>query len=228
MIKHSHNGKGMVYGPNGISPQWKKALWPQWNIALWFIKKAWFYERLFLVVVMVMVKDKKRQYKRYMSIKISFMHYMKWTRVMLPVVFKEFEMVFFATFVFSPSLPIGKGRLQQKFHHPFPLSFYGTAQYTLLNSRFTLTCVGFDSILGKFNIKSCLPYGDKISFELDLHQSPGQIYWCTQEQLFKVFCKKNCFEKFRKFHKKTPIMKSIKLQALRPQTHVGHGLMSLM
>ena len=43
-----------------------------------------------------------------MSIKISFMHYMKWTRVMLPVVFKEFEMVFFATFVFSPSLPIGK------------------------------------------------------------------------------------------------------------------------
>ena len=163
-----------------------------------------------------------------MSIKISFMHYMKWTRVMLPVVFKEFEMVFFATFVFSPSLPIGKGRLQQKFHHPFPLSFYGTAQYTLLNSRFTLTCVGFDSILGKFNIKSCLPYGDKISFELDLHQSPGQIYWCTQEQLFKVFCKKNSFEKFRKFHKKTPIMKSIKLQALRPQTHVGHGLMSLM
>ena len=60
MIQHSHNGKGMVYGPNGISPQWKKALWPQWNIALWFIKKAWFYERLFLVVVMVMVKDKKR------------------------------------------------------------------------------------------------------------------------------------------------------------------------
>ena len=60
MIKHSHNGKGMVYGPNGISPQRKKALWPQWNIPLWFIKKAWFYERLFLVVVMVMVKDKKR------------------------------------------------------------------------------------------------------------------------------------------------------------------------
>ena len=108
MIQHSHNGKGMVYGPNGISPQWKKALWPQWNIPLWFIEKAWFYERLFLVVVMVMVKDKKRQYKRYMSIKISFMHYMKWTRVMLPVVFKESEMVFFATFVFSPSLPIGK------------------------------------------------------------------------------------------------------------------------
>ena len=28
------------------------------------------------------------------SIKISFMHYMKWTRVMLPVVFKEFGMFY--------------------------------------------------------------------------------------------------------------------------------------
>ena len=29
-----------------------------------------------------------------MLIKISFMHYMQWTRVMLPVVFEEFEMVY--------------------------------------------------------------------------------------------------------------------------------------
>ena len=28
-----------------------------------------------------------------MSIKIRFMHFMKWTRVMLPVVFEEFQMV---------------------------------------------------------------------------------------------------------------------------------------
>ena len=29
-----------------------------------------------------------------MAIKICFMHYMNWTRVMLPVVFEEFEMVY--------------------------------------------------------------------------------------------------------------------------------------
>ena len=29
-----------------------------------------------------------------MSITISFMHYMKWTRVMLPVVFEEFKVVY--------------------------------------------------------------------------------------------------------------------------------------
>ena len=28
-----------------------------------------------------------------MSVKISFMHYMKWIRAILPVVFKEFELV---------------------------------------------------------------------------------------------------------------------------------------
>ena len=28
-----------------------------------------------------------------MSIKISFLHHMKWTRVMLPVVFEEFKVV---------------------------------------------------------------------------------------------------------------------------------------
>ena len=29
------------------------------------------------------------------------MHYMKWTRVMLPVVFKEFELVFFFFAIFN-------------------------------------------------------------------------------------------------------------------------------
>ena len=72
----------------------KKALWPQWNISPWFIVaigKTWFYERLFFEVVIIMVKDKKYSAKDTMSIKISFMHYMKWARVMFPVVFEKFE-----------------------------------------------------------------------------------------------------------------------------------------
>ena len=45
-----------------------------------------------------------------MSIKISFLHYMKWTRVILPAVFKEFEVVciFLAIFFFSLQFSIGK------------------------------------------------------------------------------------------------------------------------
>ena len=35
------------------------------------------------------------------TIKISFVHYMKWTRVMLPVVFEEFEVVYIFSFLFS-------------------------------------------------------------------------------------------------------------------------------
>ena len=74
----------------------EKALWPQWNTPSWFIapmEKAWFYERLFFEVVIVMMKDKKYNMKYTVSIKISFMHYMKWTRVMLPAIFEEFEIV---------------------------------------------------------------------------------------------------------------------------------------
>ena len=36
------------------------ALWPRWDIPSWFIapmEKAWFYERLFFEVVIVMIKD---------------------------------------------------------------------------------------------------------------------------------------------------------------------------
>ena len=50
----------------------EKTLWSQWNIPSCFIapvEKVWFYERLNLEVVIVMVKDKKTQYKR---CKISF------------------------------------------------------------------------------------------------------------------------------------------------------------
>ena len=41
-----------------------------------------------------MVNDKKYSIKDTMSVKISYMHYIKWTRVMLPVVFEEFELVY--------------------------------------------------------------------------------------------------------------------------------------
>ena len=41
-----------------------------------------------------MVKDKKKySVKEKVSIKIDIMHYMKWTRVILPIVFEEFEVV---------------------------------------------------------------------------------------------------------------------------------------
>ena len=46
-----------------------------------------------------MVKDKERcTIKDTMSVKISFMHckiYITWTRIKLPVVFEEFDMVYF-------------------------------------------------------------------------------------------------------------------------------------
>ena len=43
----------------------EKALWPQENVTSWFMEKARFYKRLFFEVVIVMVKEKKMQYKRY-------------------------------------------------------------------------------------------------------------------------------------------------------------------
>ena len=37
MFKHSPNGKGMIYDPNGMYPQWKRHYCPQENVASWFI-----------------------------------------------------------------------------------------------------------------------------------------------------------------------------------------------
>ena len=61
-------------------------------------------------MVIIIVKDKKNSIKDTMSIKFSFMHYMKWTRVILPVALDEFELffIFLAIFLFSPSLSIGE------------------------------------------------------------------------------------------------------------------------
>ena len=76
----------------------EKALWLQWSITPLFLapmEKARFYEKLFFELVIGMVKDKKKySIKDKMSIKISFMDNMKWTRVMLPVVFEEFKVVY--------------------------------------------------------------------------------------------------------------------------------------
>ena len=47
-------------------------------------------------------RQKKYSIKDAMSIKISFMHYMKWMkRVMLPVIFEEFELVCIIWYFFS-------------------------------------------------------------------------------------------------------------------------------
>ena len=62
MFKHRPNGKDIIYDPNEIKPQWKRHYGLKWNIPSWFIApmgKEWFYERLLLEVLIVMVKDKK-------------------------------------------------------------------------------------------------------------------------------------------------------------------------
>ena len=69
---------------------------------------------MFFQVVIVMVKDKKRCIiKDTMLIKTSFMHfrnYITWTRVKLPEVFEEFDMVyiFWLLFFFPLLLSVGK------------------------------------------------------------------------------------------------------------------------
>ena len=91
----------------------EKASWRQWNIPPWFItpmEKKWFMEDYFFEEIMTPVKDCT---KDAMSIQISLMHYTKWTRVMLPVVFQEFEL-FFLIFLFFLSLSIGTGSLLTK------------------------------------------------------------------------------------------------------------------
>ena len=51
---------------------------------------------------MVTIKDQnKYNIKDTVSNKIIFMHYMRWTRVMLATVFEEFEMVYISLLLFS-------------------------------------------------------------------------------------------------------------------------------
>ena len=53
------------------------------------MEKTFFFE-----LVIVMVKNEKYSIKDTMSIKISLMHYMQLKKIMLPVVFEEFEMIY--------------------------------------------------------------------------------------------------------------------------------------
>ena len=105
-----------------MAPMDKKR-WPQWNIPSQFMnpmEKVSFYEILFFQMVIVMVKDKKRcTIKDKMSIKISFIryrNYITWTRVKLPVVFEEFDLVyvFWLRFSFHYHCQLVKDQLKQK------------------------------------------------------------------------------------------------------------------
>ena len=87
-------------------------------------------------------KIKKYSIKYTMSIKISLMHYMKWTRVMLTVVFVEFKLIcisFFCYFIsFHHHYQLVKGQLQQKsgeLHSPITSDlpgFYGPHCYFII------------------------------------------------------------------------------------------------
>ena len=58
------------------------------------MEKVRFYEGFFFEAVLVMLKDKEKYIiKDTLSMKISFMHYLKWIRVILQEVFEEFELV---------------------------------------------------------------------------------------------------------------------------------------
>ena len=96
---------------------------------------------MFFQVVIVMVKDKKRCIiKDTMLIKTSFMHfrnYITWTRVKLPEVFEEFDMVyiFWLLFFFPLLLSVGKRSILIKIWGsaaPSPPGFYGPASSPLI------------------------------------------------------------------------------------------------
>ena len=106
------------------------------------MEKAWFYEKLFSEVVMVMVKDKKI-HKRYNFNQNKFyalLSYMMWTRVMLPIVFRELKVVqlyFFTLFSVSLSLSIGKQSTLGKIWGaaaPQPPGFYDVPVEKLISS----------------------------------------------------------------------------------------------
>ena len=105
MFKRSHNRKGIMAPME----------YTQWFIAP--MEKAWFYERFFIEVVMIkyknaMAKVKKIQYKRY-NVNKNFLYYMKWTSVMLPIVFEEFELacIFLLFFSFHCNCQLVKDEL---------------------------------------------------------------------------------------------------------------------
>ena len=87
--------------PMEYSTRVEKTLWLQRNIPSRFIalmEKVWFRSGNHHGK-----REKKYCMKDTMSIKISVMHYIKWTikTIMLPVVFEEFEMVYTFLLLFS-------------------------------------------------------------------------------------------------------------------------------
>ena len=108
MFKHSPNGKGMVCGPNGYgimaSIEYTLIIYSTngkdmflWNIV--FPSGNRHRKRL-----------KRCTIKDTMSIKVNFILYrncITWTRVKLPVVFEDFDMVY-VFWLFLLSLSIGK------------------------------------------------------------------------------------------------------------------------
>ena len=98
------------YGKQYLKKAWftarmERVLWAKWNITSWFmtpVEKTWFYGKKFFEVVIVMVKDKQMQYKRYNVNKISFMRYMIWTRVMLQKLLRNLKwFIYFFLLLFS-------------------------------------------------------------------------------------------------------------------------------
>ena len=83
----------MVYGPSG-----KRIIATmEYTLVVYNpMEKARLYEKLFFKVIIVMVKVIKYSIKDTVSIKISFMHYMKRTRVVIAtVVLEESDFFFF-------------------------------------------------------------------------------------------------------------------------------------
>ena len=115
---------------HGLWPQWneapvEKALWLQLYVPQWFIDPmSWFCERLFFFWRGDHHGEKKNNITDTLSIKISSMFYIKWTRLMLPAVSEEFDLacIFFLFFFFSLSFSIGKGSALAKI---WRRGFYG-------------------------------------------------------------------------------------------------------
>lgn len=89
---------------------------------------------------------KKYSIKDTLSIKISFIHYIKWTRVM----FSVFEKIFLVLFSFSLSLSIGKNLGAEAF--PSITVFYGSG----ITYRYYKIVIMDYNILLKFYIASCI------------------------------------------------------------------------
>ena len=79
------------------------------------MEKARLYEKLFFKVIIVMVKVIKYSIKDTVSIKISFMHYMKRTRVVMATVVLEESDVFLFFFLLLSSFQYHRQLVKRNF-----------------------------------------------------------------------------------------------------------------